>query len=307
LHAALRDVLGEHVAQKGSLVSPDRLRFDFSHFEAVSSQQLSAIEAMVNDKIQGNSSVDTEVMGLDDAMNKGVTALFGEKYGDEVRVLSMADGFSVELCGGTHVNRTGDIAVFKIISESGVAAGVRRIEAVTGNAALAHYQAVEQGLTEIAGVMKSAPEQTVEKVRQLAAKNRELEKELASLKAKMASSTGRDLASEAVDLNGVKVLAHAFEGVDGKTLLSTMDQLKSKLGSAVIVLATAKGDKVSLVAGVTADVTDRVKAGELVNMVAGQVGGKGGGRPDMAQAGGNNPAALPAALSSVAAWLEERL
>jgi len=307
LHAALRDVLGEHVAQKGSLVSPDRLRFDFSHFEAVSSQQLSAIEAMVNDKIQGNSSVDTEVMGLDDAMNKGVTALFGEKYGDEVRVLSMADGFSVELCGGTHVNRTGDIAVFKIISESGVAAGVRRIEAVTGNAALAHYQAVEQGLTEIAGVMKSSPEQTVEKVRQLAAKNRELEKELASLKAKMASSTGRDLASEAVDLNGVKVLAHAFEGVDGKTLLSTMDQLKSKLGSAVIVLATAKGDKVSLVAGVTADVTDRVKAGELVNMVAGQVGGKGGGRPDMAQAGGNNPAALPAALSSVAAWLEERL
>jgi len=240
-------------------------------------------------------------------MNSGVTALFGEKYSDEVRVLSMADGFSVELCGGTHVNRTGDIAVFKIVSEGGVAAGVRRIEALTGNAALAHYQTIEQGLTEISGVLKSAPEQTVEKVRQLATKNRELEKELAALKAKMATSTGRDLASEAIELNGVKVLVHAFDDVDGKTLLSTMDQLKSKLGSAVIVLATAKGDKVSLVAGVTKDVTDRVKAGELVNMVAGQVGGKGGGRPDMAQAGGNNPAALPAALSSVAHWLEERL
>jgi len=307
LHAALRDVLGEHVAQKGSLVSPDRLRFDFSHFEAVTAQQLSAIEAMVNDKIQANSSVATEVMALDDAMNSGVTALFGEKYSDEVRVLSMADGFSVELCGGTHANRTGDIAIFKIVSESGVAAGVRRIEAVTGNAALAHFKSVEQDLTEIAGVLKSAPEQTVEKVRQLSTKNRELEKELSALKAKMATSTGRDLASEAIELNGVKVLAHAFEGVDGKTLLSTMDQLKSKLGSAVIVLATAKGDKVSLVAGVTKDVTNRVKAGELVNMVAGQVGGKGGGRPDMAQAGGNNPAALPDALSSVEAWLRERL
>jgi alanyl-tRNA synthetase len=307
LHAAMRDVLGEHVAQKGSLVSPDRLRFDFSHFEAITAQQLSAIEAMVNDKIQANSEVGTELMALDDAMNSGVTALFGEKYSDKVRVLSMADGFSVELCGGTHVNRTGDIAVFKIVSESGVAAGVRRIEALTGNAALAHYQTIEQGLTEIAGVLKSAPEQTVEKVRQLATKNRELEKELAALKAKMATSTGRDLASEAIELNGVKVLAHAFDGVDGKTLLSTMDQLKSKLGSAVIVLATAKGDKVSLVAGVTKDVTDRVKAGELVNMVAGQVGGKGGGRPDMAQAGGNNPAALPTALSSVVGWLEERL
>jgi len=307
LHAALRDVLGEHVAQKGSLVSPERLRFDFSHFEGVSAQQLSAIEAMVNDKVQANSAVSTDVMTLDDAMDKGVTALFGEKYGDEVRVLSMADGFSTELCGGTHVNRTGDIAVFKIISESGVAAGVRRIEAVTGNAALAHYQTIEQGLTEIAGVLKSVPEQAVEKVRQLATKNRELEKELAALKAKMATSTGRDLALEAIELNGVKVLAHAFEGVDGKTLLSTMDQLKSKLGSAVIVLATAKGDKVSLVAGVTKDVTDRVKAGELVNMVAGQVGGKGGGRPDMAQAGGNQPEAIPAALASVAPWLEERL
>jgi len=307
LHAALRDVLGEHVAQKGSLVSPDRLRFDFSHFEAVTAQQLSAIEAMVNDKIQTNSSVATDVMALDDAMNSGVTALFGEKYSDEVRVLSMADGFSVELCGGTHANRTGDIAIFKIVSESGVAAGVRRIEAVTGNAALAHFKSVERDLTEIAGVLKSAPEQAVEKVRQLSTKNRELEKELSALKAKMATSTGRDLASEAIDLNGVKVLAHAFEGVDGKTLLSTMDQLKSKLGSAVIVLATAKGDKVSLVAGVTKDVTDRVKAGELVNMVAGQVGGKGGGRPDMAQAGGNQPEAIPAALASVAPWLEGRL
>jgi alanyl-tRNA synthetase len=307
LHAALREVLGEHVGQKGSLVTAERLRFDFSHFEAVTPAQQSAIEALVNEKIQANSLVNTELMALDDAMTQGVTALFGEKYSDEVRVLSMADGFSTELCGGTHVNRTGDIAVFKIMSESGVAAGVRRIEAVTGNGVLAHYQTIEQGLTDIAGVVKSTPEQTVDKVRQLAAKNRDLEKELAALKAKMASSSGRDLVSEAVEVNGVKVLAHAFDGVDGKTLLATMDQLKGKLGSAVIVLATAKGDKVSLVAGVTKDLTNRVKAGELVNMVAGQVGGKGGGRPDMAQAGGNDPAAIPGALSSVVAWLQERL
>ena len=307
LHAALRDVLGEHVAQKGSLVTPERLRFDFSHFESVSTEQLKAIEALVNDKIQTNTVVNTQIMALDDAMNSGVTALFGEKYSDEVRVLSMADGFSVELCGGTHVNRTGDIAVFKIISEAGVAAGIRRIEAVTGNAALSYYQSIEQGLNEVAGLVKSVPEQTVEKVRQLTSKNRELEKELAALKAKMATSTGQDLASEAFEINGVKVLTHSFEGVDGKTLLSTMDQLKSKLETAVIVLATTKDDKVSLAAGVTKNVTDRVKAGELVNMVAGQVGGKGGGRPDMAQAGGNQPEALPAALASVAPWLEERL
>ena len=307
LHAALRQVLGEHVTQKGSLVTPDRLRFDFSHFEAVSTDQLKEIELLVNEKVQANTLVDTEVMALDAAMDKGVMALFGEKYSEEVRVLSMADGFSMELCGGTHVNRTGDIAVFKILSEGGVAAGVRRIEAVSGAAALAYYDSVEQSMAEISSVIKSAPEQTVEKVRQLASRNRELEKELQALKAKMATSSGRDLAAEAVELKGIKVLAHAFDGVDGKTLLSTMDQLKSKLGTAVIVLATSKGDKVSLVAGVTADVTDRVKAGELVNMVAAQVGGRGGGRPDMAQAGGNNPAAIPAALSSVPAWLEERL
>lgn len=307
LHAALREVLGEHVTQKGSLVAPDRLRFDFSHFEAVTAEQLKAIESLVNEKIQANTQVDTEIMALDAAMNKGVMALFGEKYSDEVRVLTMADGFSMELCGGTHVNRTGDIAVLKILSESGVAAGVRRIEAVTGSAALSYYDSVEQGLAAISNVVKSAPEQAVEKVRQLAAKNRELEKELQALKAKMATSSGRDLAAEAIELKGIKVLAHAFDGVDGKTLLSTMDQLKSKLGTAVIVLATSKGDKVSLVAGVTSDVTDRIKAGELVNMVAAQVGGKGGGRPDMAQAGGNNPAAIPAALSSVSAWLDERL
>lgn len=307
LHAALRQVLGEHVTQKGSLVAPDRLRFDFSHFEAVTAEQVKAVESLVNEKIRANTQVDTEVMALDVAMDKGVMALFGEKYSDEVRVLTMANGFSMELCGGTHVNRTGDIAVLKVLSESGVAAGVRRVEAVTGLAALAYYDSVEKGLTAISNVLKSAPEQAVEKVRQLAAKNRELEKELQALKAKMATNSGRDLAAEAVELKGIKVLAHAFDGVDGKTLLTTMDQLKSKLGSAVIVLATSKGDKVSLVAGVTSDVTDRVKAGELVNMVAAQVGGKGGGRPDMAQAGGNNPAAISAALSSVSAWLEERL
>ncbi|MEZ5525453.1 MAG: alanine--tRNA ligase [Pseudomonadales bacterium] len=307
LHAALRLELGEHVTQKGSLVTPDRLRFDFSHFEAVTPVQLRAIEKLVNEKIQANTLVETETMALDAAMEKGVMALFGEKYSDEVRVLSMAEGFSVELCGGTHVNRTGDIAVFKILSESGVAAGIRRIEAVTGSTALAYYESLEKGLADISGVVKSSPDQAAEKVRQLAAKNREMEKELQALKAKMATSSGRDLAAEAVEMKGIKVLAHAFDDVDNKTLLSTMDQLKSKLGTAVIVLAASQGDKVSLVAGVTKDVTDRVKAGELVNMVAAQVGGRGGGRPDMAQAGGNDPAAVPAALSSVTAWLEERL
>ncbi len=307
LHAALRAVLGDHVKQKGSLVDADRLRFDISHFEAVTGEQLQQVEKLVNQQIQNNTSVDTEVMALDDAMEKGVLALFGEKYGEQVRVLSMGDGFSVELCGGTHVKRTGDIGLLKITSEGGVAAGVRRIEAVTGQRAIAYQNETEQVLLTVADLVKGSRDVVVDKVSQLVAKNKQLEKEIADLKAKLAGSAGADLVEQAKNVNGVNVLAHAFDGVDGKSLLATMDQLKSKLGSAVIVLAAVNGEKISLVAGVTKDATDRVKAGELVNLVAQKVGGKGGGRPDMAQAGGNNPAALPAALDQVVPWVEAKL
>ena len=307
LHAALKKVLGEHVAQKGSLVDSDRLRFDFSHFEAVTPEQLAEIEAIVNEKVQQNSPVNIQVMALDDAMAQGVTALFGEKYGAQVRVLSMADDFSVELCGGTHVDRTADIAVFKICSEQGVAAGVRRIEALTGNNALDWQNKVEQNLLTIADIVKGSRDNVAEKVLQLVARNKQLEKELADIKAKLASSAGSDLASGAVDVKGIKVLAHAFEGVDGKSLLATLDQLKSKLGTAAVLLAAVNGQKISLVAGVTKDATDRIKAGELVNHVAQQVGGRGGGRPDMAQAGGNDPSALPQAIASVVSWVETQI
>lgn len=307
LHAALRAVLGDHVAQKGSLVDAERLRFDFSHFEAVSAEQLKQIEAMVNREVQRNTQVQTEIMALDDAMEKGVMALFGEKYGDQVRVLSMGDGFSVELCGGTHVNRTGDIGLLKIVSEGGIAAGVRRIEAVTGQRALDYQDETEQSLLVIAELVKGSRELAEDKVRQLVAKNKQLEKQVAELKGKLAGSAGSDLASQAQDIQGIKVLAHAFDGLDSKSLLTTMDQLKSKLGTAVVVLAAVNGEKVSLVAGVTKDAVDRIKAGELVNEVAQQVGGRGGGRPDMAQAGGNNPAALPDALAGVAGWVEQKL
>lgn len=306
MHAALRKVLGEHVTQKGSLVDADRLRFDFSHFEPVSKEQLQAIEDLVNQQIRANLDVDTRLMSHEDAIASGAMALFGEKYGDTVRVLRMGD-FSVELCGGTHVKHTGDIGVFKIISETGVAAGVRRIEAVTGAGAMQWFKDNESRLQQVATLVKGDRENVVNKVQQLAQRNRQLEKELEQMKAKMASAAGSDLASQAIDINGVKVLAALLEGVDPKSLRDTADQLKNKLGSAAVVLATVEGDKVSLVAGVTKDQTDRIKAGNLVNLVAQQVGGKGGGRPDMAMAGGNDPSGLDAALKSVPKWVREQL
>lgn len=306
LHAALRKVLGDHVQQKGSLVDAERLRFDFSHFEPVTDEQLKTIEEIVNDQIRQNHEVETRLMSQEEAKQSGAMALFGEKYGDTVRVLRMSD-FSVELCGGTHVNRTGDIGLFKIINETGIAAGVRRIEAVTAKAALNWFESQEQQLDKIAEVVKGSRDDALNKVKQLADRNKQLEKEMQQLKSKLASSAGSDLAAQAEDINGIKVLAAKLEGADRKTLMSTMDQLKNKLGSAAVVLASVEGDKINLVAGVTKDETKQIKAGELVNAVAQQVGGKGGGRPDMAQAGGNDPAALEGALASVPDWVKSRL
>ncbi len=306
LHAALRTVLGEHVQQKGSLVQFDRLRFDFSHFEPLTPAQLRDIENLVNEHIRRNHVVETRLMALEDAKSAGAMALFGEKYSDQVRVLRMSD-FSVELCGGTHVRATGDIGLFKITGETGIASGVRRIEAVVGQYALDWVAAGEERLQRIAGMVNASREDVDDKVARLVERSRRLEKELEQTKAKLASSAGSDLVGQAVDVNGVKVLAAQLEGADVKTLRETLDQLKNKLGSAVVVLASVAGDKVSLVAGVTKDCTDRARAGDLVKLVAEQVGGKGGGRPDMAQAGGSNPAALPAALTLVEPWARERL
>ncbi len=306
MHAALRHVLGDHVQQKGSLCDAERLRFDFSHFEPVTPEQIKAIEDMVNEHIRLNHEVETNLMSQDEAINSGAMALFGEKYGDTVRVLKMSE-FSIELCGGTHVNRTGDIGVFKIINETGIAAGVRRIEAVTGKGALAWLENHEQQLNTIAGLVKGSTEDASDKVRQLVERSKQLEKELEQLKGKLASSAGSDLASQAQEIDGINVLAAKLDGADRKTLMSTMDQLKNKLGNAAVVLAAVEGDKISLVAGVTKDETKRIKAGDLVNVVAQQVGGKGGGRPDMAQAGGNNPAALDSALAAVPEWVKSQL
>jgi alanyl-tRNA synthetase len=306
MHAALRRVLGEHVTQKGSLVEADRLRFDFSHFEPISAEQLAEIESLVNEQIRHNLTVETRIMSHQDAINSGAMALFGEKYGEKVRVLSMGD-FSIELCGGTHVDRTGDIGLFKIINETGIAAGVRRIEAVTGQQALKWVDRGEHQLQHIAGLLKTDRGGVEERVAQLLERTRSLEKELDRLKGKLASSQGDDLVNQAVDIQGVKVLAAQLEAADPKGLRDTLDQLKNKLGSSAIVLATVQGDKVSLVAGVSKDQTQAIKAGELVNVVAQQVGGKGGGRPDMAQAGGNQPQDLPAALASVPDWVREKL
>ncbi len=306
LHAALRRILGDHVQQKGSLVDAERLRFDFAHFEPVTKEQLAAIEQLVNEQIRNNHMVETRIMALEDAKQAGAMALFGEKYDDQVRVLRMGD-FSTELCGGTHVRAVGDIGLFKIVSESGIASGVRRIEAVTGERALEWVEQAESRLQQIASLVKSGLEDTDEKVRALVEKSRQQEKEIERLKAKLASAAGSDLASQAVEIGDTRVLAASLEGADVKTLRDTLDQLKNKLGSAVIVLATANDGKVSLVAGVTKDRTDRIKAGDLVKMVAEQVGGKGGGRPDMAQAGGSKPEALPQALASVETWARERL
>lgn len=306
LHAALRRILGEHVQQKGSLVEADRLRFDFSHFEAISPAQLTEIERLVNSEIRANRPVETRLMSQEEAQAAGAMALFGEKYGDVVRVLSMGD-FSVELCGGTHVQRTGDIGLFKIVSEGGVAAGVRRIEALAGEAALRYVEDVERRLQGVAELLKADMDTVESRAQQLLERNRGLEKELEQLKARLASSQGGDLAAQALEIDGIKVLAARLEGVDAKSLRDTVDQLKNKLGAAAVVLATVDGDKVSLVAGVTKAETRRLRAGDLVNSVAQQVGGKGGGRPDLAMAGGKDPAGLDAALQAVPGWVKGQL
>ncbi len=305
LHAALRDILGDHVGQKGSLVDPQRLRFDFSHFEGVTDAEIMQLEQRVNTQIRENLTVDTQVMDIDAAKDKGAMALFGEKYDDDVRVVSMGEA-SMELCGGTHVSRTGDIGLFKIVSEGGIAAGVRRIEAVTGAGALAWLGDTDAKLSRVAGLVKGARDSVVDKVGALLDRNRQLEKELEQLKGKLASAAGSDLAGQAEEVGGVKLLAAKLDGVDPKSLRDTLDQLKNKLGSAVVILAAAEGDKVSLVAGVTKDLTAKFKAGDLIKHVAQQIGGKGGGRPDMAQGGGTQPEALPGALASVKDWLQER-
>jgi alanyl-tRNA synthetase len=304
LHAALRKVLGEHVTQKGSLVDPERLRFDFSHFEALTSEQLQQIEGLVNQQIRMNTQVETTVTDMETAKAKGAMALFGEKYGDQVRVLTMGEGFSVELCGGTHATRTGDIGFMRIISESGIAAGVRRIEAVTGAAALNFVEENRQCLEKVARLVKGSAESAAEKVEQLLVANKKLEKELQQLKAKLASSTGSDLASQAREICGIKVLSVAIDGADRASLLSTMDQLKNKLGSSVVMLAAVDGAAITLVAGVSKDLSASLKAGDLMKQITAMVGGKGGGRPDMAQGGGSDIAALPKALEAVYGWVE---
>ena len=306
MHAALRQVLGDHVAQKGSLVDPDRLRFDFSHFEPVSAEQIRDVETLVNEQIRRNAAVKAEEMALDDALAAGAMALFDEKYGDQVRVLRIGP-FSTELCGGTHVERAGDIGAFKIVSESGIAAGVRRIEAVTGAGAVAWWTDLDDKVGRLASLVKGGRDNLDDKVGQLLERNRALEKEIERLKAKLAGSQGADLAAHAVDIEGLRVLAARLDGADAKSLRETVDQLKNKLGTAAVLLAAVEGDKVRLAAGVTQDATDRIKAGDLVNAVARQVGGKGGGRPDMAMAGGNDPARLDSAVESVAGWVRERL
>ncbi|WP_226685751.1 alanine--tRNA ligase [Stutzerimonas stutzeri] len=307
LHAALREILGEHVSQKGSLVDSQRLRFDFSHFEAIKPEQLRALEDRVNAEIRRNSAVEIEETDIDTAKAKGAMALFGEKYGDSVRVLTMGGGFSVELCGGTHVNRTGDIGLFKITSEGGVAAGVRRIEAVTGASALAYLNAAEEQLKEAANLVKGSRDNLLDKLGGILERNRQLEKELEQLKARAASAAGNDLATSALDVKGVRVLAARQDGLDGKALLALVDQLKNKLGSAVILLGGVLDDKVVLVAGVTQDLTARLKAGELMKQAAAAVGGKGGGRPDMAQGGGSEPAKLDDALALAVPFVEQGL
>jgi alanyl-tRNA synthetase len=305
MHKALREVLGEHVQQKGSLVNAERTRFDFTHNSPVTDAQIREIEARVNAEILANAATDAAVMDLAAAQKTGAMMLFGEKYGETVRVLSI--GSSKELCGGTHVGRTGDIGLFKIVAESGVAAGVRRVEAVTGANALAYLQSLEDTVQAAASTLKASPAELQGRIAQVLELVRGLEKEVAALKGKVASSQGDELMLQAVDVNGIKVLAARLEGADAKTLRETMDKLKDKLKTAVIVLAAVEGDKVQIAAGVTADSTGKVKAGELVNFVAQQVGGKGGGKADMAMAGGTEPAKIDAALASVHAWVTERV
>nr|WP_315594822.1 alanine--tRNA ligase [uncultured Cupriavidus sp.] len=305
MHKALREVLGTHVQQKGSLVDPDKTRFDFSHNAPLTDDQIRQIEEIVNAEILRNEATVAAVMPFDDAVKSGAMALFGEKYADDVRVLSI--GSSKELCGGTHVMRTGDIGLFKIVVEAGVAAGIRRVEAITGDNALHYLQSLDARLNEAAAALRAQPSELVPRIGQVQDQVRALEKELEKLKSKLASSQGDELVSQAVDVKGLKVLAAQLEGADVKTLRETMDKLKDKLQSAAIVLAAVADGKVSLIAGVTADATSKVKAGELVNFVAQQVGGKGGGRPDMAQAGGTDPANLPAALAGVTEWVSAKV
>jgi len=306
LHAALREILGKHVTQKGSLVDPHRLRFDFAHFEAMTPQQIEQVEQRVNEQIRANHTVETNLMDYDEALETGAMALFGEKYSEQVRVLRMGD-FSIELCGGTHVKQSGDIGLFKMISESGIASGVRRIEALTGQCALEWVEQDDRQLHQLAGLVKASRDNVLDKVQQVLTHNRQLEKALDALKSKMASNAGGDLAGKAQEMCGSKVLAAKLDGVDAKSLRHTLDQLKDKLDSGIIVLAAVSGNKVSLVAGVSKDRTDQIKASDLVNFVAQQVGGKGGGRADMAQAGGDNPAALDGALAAVPEWVRQTL
>ena len=304
LHAALRSILGEHVSQKGSLVNTERLRFDFSHFEAVTPNELAEISASVNAHIQANSAVATDVCDMEAAKTKGAMALFGENYGEEVRVLSMGeDSFSVELCGGTHVNRTGDIGLFHIVSEAGIASGVRRIEAITGNAALAELQRLNTVELNLAKQLKSPPEKLSEKLEQVLLHSKQLEKELAQVKAKLAGASADEWLAEAVDVAGLKLLVKSVAGADNKALLAMADKLKSKLGTSAVLLAGVNGDKIALVASVSKDATSIVKAGDIVKHIAPLVGGKGGGRPDMAQGGGSDIDALPSALAGVESWL----
>ena len=305
MHKALREVLGPHVQQKGSLVDAERTRFDFSHNEPMTEEQIRRVEAIVNAEILSNAATSARIMKHDAALKAGALAFFGDKYGDEVRVLDI--GTSRELCGGTHVARTGDIGFFKVISEGGIAAGVRRIEATTGEGALAWVQGQETRLNEAAAALKTPPQEVAQKISQIMENVRSLEKEVGRLKSRLASSQGEELADRAVEVKGAKVLAAAIEGADARALRATMDKLKDRLKSAVVVLGAVEDGKVALIAGVTADLTAKVKAGELVNFVAQQVGGKGGGRPDMAQAGGTEPARLPGALDTVRGWVEQKL
>jgi len=307
LHAALRKILGKHVTQKGSLVNADRLRFDFSHTEPMTADELLQVEALVNRQILENKKTDVQVMALKDAKKSGAMSLFGEKYDEAVRVLKIGGEFSTELCGGTHVNSAGDIGLMMIVSESGVAAGVRRLEAVTGEGALDWINESEQKLNDLTRLLKADRTSVVSRMEQQLERMRELEKTLAKLKAKQASSAGSDMASEAEEIEGIQVSARILEGADVNTLRETVDQLKNKLGTAVLVLASVDSDKVTLIAGVTKDITDKIKAGELVNFVAQQVGGKGGGRPELAQAGGDNPAKLDEALASVSTWVRDKV
>jgi alanyl-tRNA synthetase len=307
LHAALRAVLGKHVQQKGSLVAPDRLRFDFSHFQAATPEELRAIERRVNEEIRANRAAETNVMGYDEALAGGAMALFGEKYEKDVRVLRIGD-FSVELCGGTHVERAGDIGFFKIVSESGVASGVRRIEALTGAAALAYVELNDDILKEIGTLVRGSREELRDKIRDALERTRQMEREIRALKDRLAAGPGTDLAAAAVDIGGVKVIATKVDGADAAALRHVVDQLKGQLKSAVIVLATVENPtKVLLVAGVTADQSGRIPAGALIATLASTLGGRGGGRPDFAQAGGNNPGGLDAALAQVPEYVRARL